>query len=104
MPTQKTTRVHLICLKDENEHVADAIKALWPHEAHFQINETQFLIDQPINGGKSLYDRIQEKVESSAGKDEKWFGAMIVRFHERYHGVHRADLWEWLQSRMCSGE
>ena len=87
--------IHLICLKAPSAHVEAAVKALWPDDQHYQLNETQFLIAKPSNGGKSVYDRINDK----AGEE---FAALIVRFQSGYHGRHNADLWEWMQNRVRS--
>ena len=85
--------VHLICLKESDPSVVQAITGLWPHGRHYQLNETQFLVAKPSNGGKSVYERIKGEV----GRE---FAALIVRFQGGYHGRHNTDLWEWLQTHV----
>lgn len=82
--------VYLICLKRPDPDVLKAIRAEWP-EDRYEVDETQILVVRS-NGGKSIYDRIEDRCEG------KHFTALIVRFRH-YHGRHSSELWEWLGSQ-----
>ena len=84
------TQVHLICLREPDPEILQAIHTLWPGQDFYEVNETQLLIAKPSNGGKSVYDQIKDKVN-------KEFAALIIRFQHGYHGRHNPALWEWLQ-------
>lgn len=80
--------LHLVCLKEPDPDITEKIGDLFG-EDHYVVNDTQIVVVKPPNGGKSVYERIKDKV----GED---FAALIVRF-ESYHGRHRSELWPWLQ-------
>ena len=82
------TNLHLVCLREPNPEVMEKIRGLFGDDQHYTLNDTQIIVVKPPNGGKSVYDRIKEKV----GAD---FIALIVRF-QHFHGRHSTDLWPWL--------
>ncbi len=82
--------LHLVCLKEPNPSVTREIRDLFGEDGHYVINDTQIVVAKPPNGGKSVYERIKDRI----GKD---FTALIVRF-EGYHGRHSSELWPWLQA------
>ena len=84
-------RIHLICLRDPDQTVKDAIKTLWT--VHYELNATQILIMHHSNKGLSVHDQIKAKIDRE-------FTALIVRFQNGYHGRHNSALWEWLQGHV----
>lgn len=84
-------KLHLVCLREPDPDAQRAIHGLFDDGNRlYEISDTQFVVVQPPNGGKSVYERIK----AQAGKE---FAALVVRF-ERYHGRHNTDLWEWLEA------
>ena len=84
--------VHLICIKESNPKVMEAIRTLWPDNGHYELNSTQILVAKPRNGGKSVYERIKDQL----GED---FAALVVRFRG-FHGYHSPDVWNWLETNV----
>ena len=84
-----TTNVYLICLRSPDPGVLEAIRQEWPDD-RYEITDTQVLVAAGSNGGKSVYDRLEERYGQ--------FAALIVRFRH-YHGRHNSELWEWLAAR-----
>ena len=83
------TSLYLVCLKKPDPEITQEIREIFSGDSHYIVNETQIVVVKPPNGGKSVYERIKDKV----GRD---FTALIVRF-EGYHGRHSSELWPWLK-------
>ena len=86
--------VHLICFQEPDTEAMQAVRDLWPGEHHFELNDTQIVVAKPVNGGKSIYRRIEEKLN-------RQFTALVVRF-QAFHGRHNTELWEWLEAYVRS--
>ncbi len=81
--------LHLVCLGEPNKEVSKAIRDVYGDRV-YEIAETQFIVKQPRNGGKSVYQRIKDEVDDA-------FVAFVVQF-DRFHGRHQTALWDWLQA------
>ena len=83
-------KAHLICLTEADPAVVEAIKEVWSDEHRVALNDTQLLVAHR-NGGKSVYDLIQEQLGG------KLFPALIARVGEAHHGYQTRSLWGWLE-------
>lgn len=83
------TSLYLVGLRDPDPEIKDGISELFADDRHYVVNDTQIVVVKPPNGGKSIYERIKDKIDRD-------FTALIVRF-EGYHGRHNPDLWSWLE-------
>lgn len=87
-------QAHLIYLREPNPRVLDVIRKEWPDDQHrVELSDALILIKHS-NGGKSVYELIQEKMDNP----DPPFRALIVRVG-RAHGYESASLWEWLNER-----
>ena len=60
----------------------EAIRTLWSDNGHYEVDSTQMLVAKLRHGGKSVYERIREKI----GRE---FIALIVRIRRGgFHGRH----------------
>ena len=88
-------RVYLICFVEANPGAAATIKDLWP-DAHYEITETQFLVVKPLNGGRTVHERIEDQLGHPVS-------ALVVRV-PAFHGRHNPELWQWLIQHQEHGE
>ena len=90
--TRGARNVYLVCIKEPDPKVLDAIRKLWPDSGHYELSSTQVLVAKPRNGGKSVYERIRDQLSSD-------FAALVVRF-KGFHGYHNPDVWHWLEANV----
>lgn len=83
------SNLHLVCLREPNQKVSEAIRELYGDRL-YEIADTQYVVQQAPNGGKSVYQRLKERVDDV-------FVAFVVQF-DRYHGRHQTALWDWLEA------
>lgn len=85
-------QAHLICLREPNDSVLEAIRSVWPDEKHrVELRPTQVLVAHQ-NGGSSVYGLIQAELD---GDDP--FHALVVRVGKAHHGYESRSLWAWLE-------
>ena len=85
-------QAHLICLREGNPDVLDAIRKVWPDdERRVELSDTAILVSHR-NGGTSVYKLIQEAMEA-----EEVFKALVVRVGKAHHGYENRSLWAWLE-------
>ncbi len=85
-------QAHLICLREQDPDVLEAIRSVWPDDdGRVELSDTAILVSHR-NGGTSVYKLIQQAL----GTDEA-FKALIVRVGKAHHGYENRSLWAWLE-------
>ena len=84
-------QAHLICLREENPDVLDAIRRVWPDDHRVELNDTAILVSHRY-GGSSVYELIHDAIAS-----EETTRALIVRVGRAHHGYENRSLWAWIQ-------
>ena len=85
-------QAHLICLREQNQEVLEAIRKTWPDdENRVELNDTAILVAHR-NGGSSVYMLIQDALEEGES-----FKALVVRVGKAHHGYENRSLWAWLE-------
>ena len=92
-------RAHLICLREPDEDVLQAIRRVWPEEGadRVELNDMATLVSH-TNGGKSVYELIA--AELGTLDEEEPFTALIVRVGAAHHGYESRSLWDWLKENI----
>lgn len=86
------TQTHLICLRKPSDELIGKIKEEWPNS--YELNSSQVLVHGPINGGKTVYERVND-----LGSENVAALVMVVNAGT-FHGRHSTSLWDWLEENV----